>query len=213
MAAAASLRVAKATSIVRPRGAEADAAGQPSDQELAARVLGGDLDAFGAILARHQHRIYSVAANFAANSDDASDLAQEIFLKAYRSLSRFRGQSALSTWLYRIAVNACVDYARRRQRIGCLPLADESLEAPGEVGLDPQRELERRQLRAELVRAIGGLSLKLKVALVLHDIEGLTHEEIARIVGCSVGTTKSRLFRAREEVRRRLREQMEGERK
>jgi len=180
---------------------------------LVARVLGGDLDAFGAILARHQHRIYSVAANFAANSDDASDLAQEIFLKAYRSLSRFRGQSAFSTWLYRIAVNACVDYARRRRHSGCLPLADELVAAPGEVGLDPQRELERSQLHAELMRAITGLSLKLRVALVLHDIEGFTHEEIARVVGCSVGTTKSRLFRARQEVRRRLREQTEGERK
>ena len=172
-------------------------------------MLGGDLDAFGALLQRHQGKVYSIAANFAANADDASDLAQEVFLKAYRSLARFRGQSAFSTWLYRIAVNACVDYARRRGRAGCVPLDDDVLLPECEVGLDPQEEMERRQLRLALARAIGGLSLKLRAALILHDIEGLTHEEIARVVGCSIGTTKSRLFRAREEVRRRLKEETE----
>jgi RNA polymerase sigma-70 factor (ECF subfamily) len=202
--------VHKTTAIIRPRQVSADAP-EASDQELVARVLRGDLDAFAAILARHQHRVYSIAANFAANSDDASDLAQEVFLKAYRSLRHFRGQSAFSTWLYRIAVNACVDYTRRQARSSCLPLADDLLSAPDEPGLDPQQELERKELRTELLRAISGLSMKLRVTLVLHDIEGLTHEEIARVVSCSVGTTKSRLFRAREEVRRRLREQREGE--
>jgi RNA polymerase sigma-70 factor (ECF subfamily) len=205
--------VARATSIAGPRQAEPNAHQEASDQALVLRVLGGDLDAFGTILARHQHRVYNIAAGFAASSDDAGDLAQEIFIKAYRSLRYFRGQAAFSTWLHRIAVNACVDYARRRARSGCLPLEDAVLPAPDDAGLDPQRELERKQLRLRLVRAIGGLSLKLRVALVLHDIDGLTHEEIAHAVGCSVGTTKSRLFRAREEVRRRLREGMEGDRK
>jgi RNA polymerase sigma-70 factor (ECF subfamily) len=176
---------------------------------LVARVLEGDLDAFGVLLSRHQGRVYSIAANFAANADDASDLAQEIFLKSYRSLARFRGQAAFSTWLYRIAVNACVDYTRRRGHNGHLPLEDDLL-AGVHAGLDPQEQVEREQLRRELTRAISGLSGKLRVALVLHDIEGLTHEEIGRIVGCSAGTTKSRLFRAREEVRRRLKERAEG---
>ena len=198
--------VHKTTAITRPRQVGADAP-EASDQELVAQVLRGDLDAFTAILARHQNRVYGIAANFAANSDDASDLAQEVFLKAYRSLRHFRGQSAFSTWLYRIAVNACVDYTRRQARSNCLPLADDLLSAHDEPGLDPQQELERKELRTELLRAISGLSMKLRVALVLHDIEGLTHEEMARVVRCSVGTTKSRLFRAREEVRRRLREQ------
>lgn len=175
-----------------------------------ARVLDGDLDAFGLILERHQDRVYSIAANFAANGDDASDLAQEIFLKAYRSLGRFRGQSAFSTWLYRIAVNACVDYTRRRGRTSCLPLDDDLLAVSADAGPDPQREAERRQLRLELATAIRDLSPKLRIALILHDIEGLTHDQIASIVGCSTGTTKSRLFRAREEVRRRLRERTEG---
>ena len=206
--AAATLGVDKATLIARP-GGEADSARQ-SDHALVARVLGGDLDAFAAILARHQNRVHSIAAQFAANADDASDLAQEVFLKAYRSLPRFRGQAAFPTWLYRIAVNACVDYARRRRRVTWLPLEDDLLAASEDAGLDPQEEMERGQLRSDLARAVRTLSTKLRVALILHDIEGLTHEEIAHIVGCSVGTTKSRLFRAREEVRRRLREQTEG---
>jgi RNA polymerase sigma-70 factor (ECF subfamily) len=205
---AASLGVDKATLIARP-GGETDSSRQ-SDHALVVRVLGGDLDAFAAILARHQNRVYSIAAQFAANSDDASDLAQEVFLKAYRSLPRFRGQAAFSTWLYRIAVNACVDYTRRQRRGVCLPLEDDLLAASEESCRDPQEEMERRQFYSDLVRAIRALSTKLRVALILHDVEGLTHEEIAHIVGCSVGTTKSRLFRAREEVRRRLREQTEG---
>jgi RNA polymerase sigma-70 factor (ECF subfamily) len=212
-AEAAVVRVEKATSITRLPQVKADSASLPSDQVLVARVLGGDLDAFGIILTRHQHRVYSIATNFAANSDDAGDLAQEIFLKAYRSLPRFRGQSAFSTWLYRIAVNAGVDYVRRRARAGCVSLDDDLISASSDAQLDPEQEAERRQFRSDLVRAISGLSVKLRVALILHDVEGLTHEEIARIVGCSVGTTKSRLFRAREEVRRRLGAQAEGERK
>jgi RNA polymerase sigma-70 factor (ECF subfamily) len=180
-----------------------------SDQALVARVARGDLDAFDLLVTRYQGRVYGIAANFAANRDDAGDLAQEVFLKAYRSLCSFRGQSAFSTWLYRIAVNACVDYVRRQGRRGWLQVAPDPAAAPGEPELDPQQELERKELRSTLGRAIGGLSLKLRVALVLHDIEGLTHEEMAQVVGCSVGTTKSRLFRAREEVRRRLLEQTE----
>lgn len=210
LGAAVSPRVEKATSIIGPRNAEADSASLPSDESLVGRVLHGDLDAFGVILSRHQHRIYSIAANFAANSDDASDLAQEIFLKAYRALPRFRGQSAFSTWLYRIAVNSCVDYVRRRARSGAVSLEDGVAAMVADSQLDPEQELARRQLRRDLARAISGLSLKLRTALILHDVEGLTHEEIARIAGCSVGTTKSRLFRAREEVRRRL-EQLESE--
>jgi RNA polymerase sigma-70 factor (ECF subfamily) len=176
----------------------------PSDGALVARVLEGDLEAFGVILARYQGRVYSIAANFAANSDDASDLAQDIFLKVYRSLGGFRGQAAFSTWLYRIAVNACVDYTRRRRQATFVPLDDELALSEYDHGPGPEDAAQRRQLRAELARAIGGLSTKLRVALILHDVEGLTHEEISRIVGCSVGTTKSRLFRAREEMRRRL---------
>ena len=188
---------------------ETDPVTSPSDQALVARVLEGDLEAFGVILARHQGRVYSIASQFAANSDDASDLAQEIFLKAYRSLSRFRGDAAFSTWLYRIAVNAGVDYTRRRGRVSYLPLEDDIVSGC-DVGPDPQEEVERKQLRSDLVHAVQGLSPKLRVALILHDIEGLTHDEISRIVGCSVGTTKSRLFRAREEVRRRLRDTTKG---
>jgi len=206
----AALRVARATSIRPPRVSQADSAPWPSDQVLVARVLEGDLDAFGVLLARHQDRVHSIAANFAANGDDASDLAQEIFLKAYRSLPRFRGQAAFSTWLYRIAVNACVDYTRRRGRNGCIPLDDDLAVVADDVDPDPQEQVERKQLRCDLARAIAGLSAKLRVTLVLHDIEGLTHEEIGRVIGCSVGTTKSRLFRAREELRQRLKEQAEG---
>lgn len=199
----------RATSIPAPRVSEPSSAPWPSDHVLVARVLEGDLDAFGVLLSRHQGRVYSIAANFAANGDDASDLAQEIFLKTYRSLARFRGQAAFSTWLYRIAVNACVDYTRRRRHNGDLPLEDDLL-AGAQAGLDPQQEMERKQLRWDLTRAIAGLSAKLRATLVLHDIEGLTHEEIGRIVGCSVGTTKSRLFRAREEMRRQLEQRAEG---
>lgn len=194
----------RATLIPQPPATEVNATLWPSDTALVARVLEGDLEAFGVILARHQGRVYSIAANFAANSDDASDLAQDIFLKAYRSLRSFRGQAAFSTWLYRIAVNACVDYTRRRSHAALVPLDDDLLLAECDQGLGPEQAAERRQLRADLARAIGGLSTKLRAALILHDVEGLTHEEISRIVGCSVGTTKSRLFRAREEVRRRL---------
>ncbi|MGC8784992.1 MAG: RNA polymerase sigma factor [Armatimonadota bacterium] len=183
-----------------------------ADAALVARCKGNDLTAFDEIVERYQHKIYGYVKRLVGNETDAEDITQEVFLKALSSLHRFREESSLQTWLFRIATNLCRDVHRRRQREkGWLPLwrhADGG-ECSGEEVLieipdyhnDPERLLLREELSELLKQAIDRLPIAMREVLVLHDMESLSYEEIAQALGIPLGTVKSRLFHARARLR------------
>ncbi|AKJ65179.1 RNA polymerase sigma factor [Kiritimatiella glycovorans] len=185
----------------------------PPDAELVRRVQQGDAGAYEDLVRRHHARIYGLVYNMTSNREDAEDLTQEIFLKAYRSLSRFQGRSSFYTWLYRIALNMTINYRKKRNRKQALSL-DEMV---GEVKTDPAytrlhadespfRNANISEFQKKLNSALQSLSDKHRTVVVLHDIQGLPHNEIAKIVGCSVGTVRSRLFYARQILQGKLAE-------
>jgi len=185
-----------------------------TDQVIVERVLKGDLDAFSILVERYQDRIYSAVLNYVSNRDDAVDVTQEVFVKAYSKLKSFNSSSAFYTWLYRIAVNTAIDFLRKRKSRMADSLDDEKYTEVGfepvsqDMSTDPERVVVRGEQAHFLRQAIASLSDKLKSALVLHDVEGLSQEEVAEILGVPVGTVKSRVSRARTELKYLLRRQM-----
>jgi len=187
------------TDTARPEIAPlADAA---DDRTLVAACLEGRRDAFDAIVERHQRQVYQLCYRFAGNHEDASDLAQDVFIRAYRGLHSFKGQAAFSTWLYRIGVNVCLNrMGSRAQKWTTLEIADQ-----------PDLRLERadarilRGERAAAVRAaIARLPKKQRAALILRVYHDLPHDEIARIVGTSVGAVKANFFHALANLKKLL---------
>ena len=184
------------------------------DARLVARAREGDREAFSELVRRYHERIFNTVYALVGDRDDADDLTQEVFLKAYRSLSGFRGQSRFYTWLYRIGVNRCLDWMKSRNR-----RRDLSLEREGWDGFeDPvggtrpeasDARVQRGELQTILKRALETLAPEYRSAVVLREIDGLAYEEIACVLGCSVGTVKSRLFRARMKLRGVLEEDYE----
>ncbi len=182
------------------------AAPTPSRTEelaLVDRCRAGDLAAFETIYRTHSGRLYSVACRVLGNPTDAEDLLQEIFLAAHRKLESFRGESALGTWLYRLAMNLCLDHLRSRaNRSGQLT---DSLDE--EFGLDDvgSRKLaERTVAKMDLERALAQLPDGCRTAFVLHDVEGLEHREVAAALGIAEGTSKSQVHKARMRLRAML---------
>lgn len=189
--------------------------GGDTDQAVVERVIKGDVDAFSILVNRYQDRIYSVALNYVGNPEDAIDVTQDAFLKAYTKLRTFDSASAFYTWLYRIAINAAIDFLRKRKSRPAESLDDEKFSEIGyePASIDPSADPERVAVRAEqarlLKKAISSLSEKLRTAIILHDVEGLSQEEVAEILKIPVGTVKSRVSRARFELRNLLRKAME----
>ncbi|MCS7090700.1 MAG: sigma-70 family RNA polymerase sigma factor [Verrucomicrobiota bacterium] len=172
------------------------------------RAQKGDLDAFDELMRRHQDRIYQVIYHMTAHHEDARDLTQETFITAYHALGRFRGSSAFGTWLYRIAVNKTLNFLekKRPERSGpSLNDLDWNAEHdPDLVALitekTPRREVTLAELRQKLNEAMMKLSENHRLVVVLHEIQGMPHEEIAKIMDCNVGTVRSRLFYARQQL-------------
>jgi RNA polymerase sigma-70 factor (ECF subfamily) len=199
----------------RDEGSEGTGAGGPSAPEdalLVREAKAGNSAAFGELVRRYQDKIYTIVFSQLSSREDALDLTQEVFLKAHRRLPDFREDCVFYTWLYRIAVNSCIDFARRRRR------AQEPFSLEGEVlsqagyepvderaGADPERSLVNKELGGLLRAAILALQEPLRLAVILHDVEGLPQKEIAAIMGCPLGTAKSRIQRGRYELRDRLR--------
>jgi len=190
-----------------PAGRTAADAGLP-DSILVREARGGDTRAYGELVRRYQDRVYTLIYGLIQNHDDALDLTQDVFVRAYGSLSKFREQAVFYTWIYRIALNACIDFNRRRKRNPepC-SLSDQS---PSENGFEPpdlrpanqpERALENKELGRLLRRAILRLDEPQRIAVVLHDIEGLQHKEIAALLKLPIGTVKSRIQRGRNELR------------
>lgn len=181
-----------------------------SDEILVERVKRGDRKAFDALVLKYQGRILNLISRFVHDPSDASDVAQEAFIKAYRALPKFRGDSAFYTWIYRIAVNTAKNYlaARARQPFDAASDFDE-MEQIGQSDTlkeqtTPERLLLTRELQETIIRAIEGLPADLRSAITLREIDGMSYEEIASVMACPVGTVRSRIFRAREAVDKQL---------
>lgn len=185
-----------------PEGAEAT-----DDLELVRRVQQGDLSAYDELVHRYQERIYATVYHMTANHEDAADLTQETFVKAYQALASFKGDSSFYTWVYRIAINKTLNFLKTRKNKNHLSLNDLDLHAeqdPALVALvsdkTPRREVGLNELQERLNAAMMKLSEVHRLVVTLHDIQGLSHEEIGKIMDCNVGTVRSRLFYARQQL-------------
>lgn len=171
-----------------------------ADLELAQRCGQGDQDAFEQLYRAHAGRLYTLIVRMVASAETAEDLLQEVFLTAYRKANLFRGESSLGTWLYRMAVNHCLDYLRGRQ--SKMARTTDSLDEDGVVEPAASAPLVASSInRLDLERAIGQLPDGCRTAFVLHDVEGFEHHEIATMLGISEGTSKSQVHKARMKLR------------
>lgn len=177
------------------------------DRDLVERARRGDLGAYDDLVRRYQERIYATVYHMTANHEDANDLAQETFIKAYQALRSFKGESGFFTWLYRIAVNRTLNFLKQRGSRTLLSLNDLDLNAehdPELIGLisdkNPRRDAALAELQEKLNTALQKLSESHRLVVTLHDIQGLSHEEIGRILDCNPGTVRSRLFYARQQL-------------
>lgn len=176
------------------------------DALLIAQTLEGDRSSFGKLVEIYQKRVYSVAYGVLRDRDEAWDLAQEAFVKAYRNLHRFQGQSAFFTWMYRITYNLTIDHVRARGRHNVqLVEEDRELETALQkhgtnLQADPSEESDRAELSSVLNQAMGALSEKHRAVIVLREVEGLSYEEMSDVLGIAKGTVMSRLFHARKNL-------------
>lgn len=175
--------------------------GAGSDEELVRSYLGGDREAFGSLVERHERRVYNLAFRMLGNSEEARDAVQDVFLTCLRKLSGFRGASRFTTWLHRITVNACYDVLRRRGREELV--ADEEGAFPEPPGASHDLA-EETALSIDVQRALLLVPQEFRVVLVMHDVQGVPYEEIAEALGAPVGTVKSRLHRGRVSMARAL---------
>jgi len=179
-------------------------ADKADDLSLINRFKAGDISAFEEILLRHQDKIYNLCRRMLGNSHDAEDAAQDVFLKAYQNLNRFKPESSLHTWLFRIAVNTCIDYKRKPFFESLFKTSTEGdvfvIERPADSP-SPDRLYESKQIDDAIQLALSRLSAKLRVVIVLKEIEGLPYDKIAEVLDVSIGTVKSRISRAREELK------------
>jgi len=175
--------------------------------DLVRRARRGDLTAYDELVKRYQERIYATIYHMTANHEDANDLAQESFIKAFSALKSFKGGSSFYTWLYRIAINKTINFLKQRRNKHHISLDDLDFNAehdPDLVALisekTPQRDINLSELQEKLNEALLRLSEPHRTVVVLHDVQGVSHEEIAEIVGCNIGTVRSRLFYARQQL-------------
>lgn len=180
-----------------------------TEKQIIERVRNGELAAFEELVVKYERRVYCYAFRFMGNNEDAHDLAQEVFLRAYRALPHFRGEAALLTWLLRITANACLDELRRRQRTETWLLSNTDEKEDGQsifpaAAALPEQVLETMELRRCLAQALQILTEAHRTVIILHDLQGYTYKEIAELLHCSIGTVKSRLCRGRTKLRSKI---------
>ena len=183
---------------------------EPTDKQLVERVKRGDKRAFDLLILKYQHKIISLVGRYLRDQDEVKDVTQESFIKAYRALPSFRGDSAFYTWLYRIAINTAKNQLVSRSRRP----PDTDIDADDGEFQDnyavlrdnesPEDVLAMGQMESVIYRAIGDLPEELKVAVTLREFEGLSYDEIAEVMECPVGTVRSRIFRAREAIEKKI---------
>lgn len=189
----------------------------PSDEaKLVERARLGDVDAFEALVSQYERKVYNLAYRLTGNPEDASDLAQEAFVRVYQSLADFRGDSSFATWLYRIVSNACRDELRRRQRQRTVPLDLPVDSEDGEMVRQyaddsdgPDQTLERRELQRLVRETIETLDEDHRQVLILRDFQDLSYQDIAELLNVSLGTVKSRINRARNALKEKLARELE----
>jgi RNA polymerase sigma factor (sigma-70 family) len=187
---------------------DSEAPATPTEEMvLVDRARGGDLKAYDELVRRYQERIYATIYHMTSNHEDANDLAQESFVKAFQALKSFKGGSSFYTWLYRIAVNKTINFLKQRKNRQHMSLNDLDFNAehnPDLVALisdkTPRRDAGLSELQEKLNAALLKLSDSHRLAVVLHDVQGLSHEEIAKVMHCNIGTVRSRLFYARQQL-------------
>jgi len=197
----------------QPAPASAAARPQPvdfaheEDEALVARAQRGEVKAFDELVNRYKQRLYAAAYHMTGNHEDANDLVQDAFIKAYRSLHSFKGQSSFYTWIYRITVNRTINFLKRNKQRDHASLND--MDASVETDPDyvelmshvtPRREVGLNELQEKLNEAIQKLSEEHRAVVIMHDVQGMTHADIAKVMGCSEGTVRSRLFYARQQL-------------
>jgi RNA polymerase sigma-70 factor (ECF subfamily) len=189
----------------------AAAADPTGEQVLVRRARQGDLSAYDDLVRRYQERIYATIYHMTSNHEDANDLAQETFIKAFQALKSFKGGSSFYTWIYRIAVNKTINFLKQRRNRSHMSLNDLDFNAehdPDFVALvsdkTPRREANLAELQEKLNEAMQKLSEPHRLVVTLHDVQGLAHDDIAEIMDCNIGTVRSRLFYARQQLQAHL---------
>lgn len=184
-----------------------------SEAELVETARGGDLSAFEELVTRYRDKVYTRAYNMVRSREDAVDLSQDAWVKAWRKLGQFQGDAKFITWITRITINLCLDHIRKRKKKGFVESVEQLEEERGgldrhlpPVVTDPTEGLERQELRDRIDAALSKLTEAQRTVLVLYEFEQLEYKEIARRVGCSIGTVMSRLFYGRRKLAALLRE-------
>lgn len=177
------------------------------DETLVARTQKGDSAAFDVLIGRYKERLYATVYHMTANHEDANDLVQETFIKAFKSIDSFRGHSSFYTWVYRIAVNRTINFLKRRKNRNQYSLddLDSSIQTDPDLlemmsHVTPRREVGLNELQEKLNEALQKLSESHRAVVTMHDIQGMTHADIAKVLKCSEGTVRSRLFYARQQM-------------
>lgn len=177
------------------------------DRKLVRLAQSGDLEAYDDLVRRYQERIYATVYHMTSNHEDANDLAQDAFIKAYQALKSFKGDSSFFTWVYRIAVNKTINFLKQRKNKTQMSLNDLDFHAEHDPDLialisekTPRREAGLAELQEKLNAALQKLSEVHRLVVTLHDVQGLSHDEIGKIMGCNTGTVRSRLFYARQQL-------------
>ena len=177
------------------------------DLLLVNRAKEDDSAAYDDLIRRYQERIYATVYHMTSNHEDANDITQETFIKAYRALKSFKGDSSFYTWIYRIAVNRTINFLKTRKNRVHMSLNDVDFNAENDPDLvalvsdkTPRRDLNLAELQEKLNEAMQKLSEDHRMVVTLHDVQGMSHDEIAKIIGCNVGTVRSRLFYARQQL-------------
>jgi RNA polymerase sigma-70 factor (ECF subfamily) len=210
---AATLRVAELVEppTATPQASIATAGAKAStlseDRLLVAQAQAGDYSAFDALMQRYQERVYATIYHMTSNHEDANDLTQEAFIKAYKALKSFKGDSSFFTWIYRIAVNKTINFLKGRKNKVHLSLNDLDFQAEHDPEIvafvsdkTPRRDMSLTELQEKLNEAMQKLSDTHRLVVTLHDVQGLSHEEISKIMDCNTGTVRSRLFYARQQL-------------
>ena len=179
-----------------------------TDEELVARSISGDADSFNELILRWERPIYALAYRTIGREEDARDVCQETFLRAFRALPGFRGQAKFSSWLYRIALNLCRDWIRRQQRAPVSQMPEDVDPAELMAETEPAESIEdlvaRRELSAIVAEAMKSLSDEQRTAIILKEYHGMTFQEIADMQGCPLSTVKTRLYQGLSQLRRQL---------
>lgn len=199
LAATLPLKLPEVASVTAPEVAD--------DRTLVKKAQSGDLGAYDQLVQKYQERIYGTLYHMTSNHEDANDLAQDAFIKAHRAIQSFKGDSSFFTWVYRIAVNKTINFLKQRKNRVQMSLNDLDFNAENDPDLvslvsekTPRRDLNLSELQEKLNEAMQKLSEVHRLVVTLHDVQGLSHEEISKIMDCNTGTVRSRLFYARQQL-------------